>query len=227
MKLRYYDRPMEQYKNVLAEHEATGDYVFQYKVDGWQTSFFRDKSRKLVSTWGGSPTWGRGSDGSLFFVSRRAKKQGGPTQIPVSDEIIEAAQRLDLPDQSMLATEWMARRTIGECPEKLFVFDLMFLDNEWQGDDLLRQRMKKLNGIMSPFPFVRETPALEALQFFTKDFVSTFEKIATDPAFAWTEGLVLKHLDSVIKGDNEKGVDNALLIKVKWRSGSSGRDIVR
>jgi ATP-dependent DNA ligase len=221
MKLVYPDKPMEDVKESLPRYEEEKCWRAQSKLDGWRTLVARDKNQTIAD-----PTWAQGKDNSLFFLSRRDGKKGGPTRIPVSQGIIEAIEALNLPDKSMLDGEWMARRTIGECPEKLFLFDVLWFNDKWFGDLTFFKRDEFLTSIVKASePSVpvhtREHVPMPAQA--KESFAELFKYVQAVP---YTEGIVLKHLDSKIKGDIDGCVKNALWAKIKWRSGSSGRDIV-
>ena len=234
MRFRYQDRPVRFYKEKLLELDTEGGYLAQLKLDGWNCNLCRDTTKKIAEK-----SWGQGSDGSIFCLSRRDVNKGGPTRIPCSDTIIKSIEALNLPDQTMLASEWVARRTIGELPEQLFLFDAMWLKDEWLGEmdfvkrygtlcelipgEITTDRLK--NG--GKYGYAEIGQDLNLSTNFENSFIQVYEKISTDPTLIWAEGLVLKHKESKIKGDFQKGVDNGLQIKVRWRSGASGRDVVR
>lgn len=219
MLFRYVDRPVQMFKDQMEslDKEFNPGYLWQFKADGWCTEIIRDKSQRIIEPWG-RKDWGKGKDGSLFFLSRRDMVKGGPTRMPVADEMVQAVEAMDLPDQTALAGEWMERRTIGEMSGNILLFDVLWWNNEWQGILRLDERLKRLVDI-KPTKGI-----LEMMPFGIEDFEKTFEKISKEPEFAWTEGLVIKQLGSRLKGDPKKGVDNALHIKIKWRAGYSGRE---
>jgi hypothetical protein len=197
---RYPDRPLEMFRpeKMLPKLEADNHWFAQQKLDGWMT---------LITT-----------DGKLSFLSRRDKAKGGPTPIPVKSTIIAAVESINLPDKTQLVAEWMGRRTNGECPECLYLHDVIwwndtsFCDEEaWNRFGFLNRKLGQLGGDLV-YPETVESGFL--------DFYQRQMKIP------YTEGVVLKHKRGVIKGDTEHGVDNGMLVKVKWRSGSSGRETV-
>lgn len=219
MIFRYVDRPVQMFKDQMGslDKEFNPGYLWQFKADGWCTQIVRDKSQRLIEPWG-RKDWGKGKDGSLFFLSRRDMVKGGPTKMPVADDMVQAVEALDLPDQTALAGEWMERRTIGEMSGMILLFDVLWWDDQWQGDTRLDKRVSRLATI-KPVKGV-----FEVMPSGSQDFDATFDMIAKDPQYAWTEGLVIKQLGSKLKGDPKKGVDNALHIKIKWRAGYSGRE---
>lgn len=152
---------------------------------------------------------------------------GGPTAHPVCDAVVDAVELMAMPDQTALAGEWMARRTIGECPEKLYLFDILFMDDQWVGDAPFCGRLNLLGSIANWGKYKEDEPGAEICRTFTEGFREEYERIRSDPSLAWTEGLVLKRRLGTLVGDNKKGVDNGTQVKVKWRSGASGREVFK
>jgi hypothetical protein len=219
MNLRYPDHAVTMTTEALAALDAEGVYTAELKLDGWRTFIARDQSQNIIGKWG-QRSWGRGKDSSLFFLSKRPLTKGGPTAIPVCDDILKAVENLDLPDQSMLDCEWMARRTIDECPEKLFVFDTLWLADKWCGDEQYAVRRKNLEDLV----LLKECAHLGMPPFVNTGFVNYFNE--SKRLIPWAEGLFLKHARSRIKGGVSETKENALWVRIKWRAGASGRDVV-
>jgi ATP-dependent DNA ligase len=192
---------------------------FSSKLDGWRTHIVRDKSHKIISGFE-KADWAKGSDHSLFFLSSRNMSKGGPTVIPVCDEIIQSVEKLNLADLTILDSEWMARRTIGECPEKIFIFDVIWLSNQWLGNLPYMERKRIREDLLKDkLTFVLDIP--EEVQ---NDIAGFFKKMTQIP---WTEGMVGKHCDSKLKSGFDEPIKNPWWVKIKWRDGASGRDTVR
>lgn len=218
MKIRYGDKPQEDFKDNISYYEGKA-FDASLKVDGWRTTIVKDKSAKIVSGFG-SPDWGQGRDKSLFFLSSRGMKKGGPTRIPVSKEIVDSVEALDLPDLTSLDSEWMARRTIGECLEKLFLLDCPYKADLWLGSETYLVRREWL----LRFTEGKLTPVFDMPETVSSGFAEFFQKSTTLP---WTEGIVLKGRTSKLKGGVDKPEHNALWIKIKWRSGDTGREVYK
>ena len=225
----YTDKPKEQYRKDLPTFDTENkDWEGTLKEDGWRTYVFKDSKHKIAN-----PEWVKGNH--LFFLSRRGQDKGGPTQIPVSKEIIDTVDSLNMPDQSMLDCEWMCRRTIGEIPECLFILDYPWLNDVWQGDNPYIDRKKTL---LQAFPFkVAEEPEIfrrTACTYIINEFVRTptrtYERFSDffskGQNFEHAEGIVLKHLQSKIVGSRMECQHTGLWVKIKWRNGSSGREEV-
>lgn len=222
MIFRFCDEPVEFFKEDLQGFDD-GNHYQQFKADGWCTQIIRDTSRSLVKAWNGNPEWGKGRDGSLFFLSRRDMKAGGPTEIPVCPEIITSVEALDLPDKTAIGCEWMARRTVGDCPEMVYLFEILWLMDEWMGEKTYAERFERLHTLLID----RTTAVLQPIPSFQSSFIQNFELIKSDPKWAWTEGVVIKNKEMRIKGSKTKRESNGLMAKIKWRSGASGRDVVK
>lgn len=210
MFLRLPDRPVEIFGIENLQRYEDGNWFSDTKLDGWRTLITIDRNKELFN-----PSYGVGPNNSLFFMSRRSIPRGGPTKIPVNNEIIQSVVELDLPDKTMFDGEWLSRRTIGEIPESLFVHDMLWLNNEWCGSTSCWDRRKQLENILKDIVKVPESV--------TSGFTEFFNSRKLMP---WTEGIVLKHKNSKIKGNTNDCQDNALWVKFKWRSGDTGREEV-
>lgn len=211
MIFKFYDRPVQNFPKSIPEYHPS-EWIAQHKGDGWLTHIFRDKSRTIAN-----PAWGRGHDGSLFFLSRREATNGGPTNIPVNEEIVKTLDELQLPDQTEIPAEWLARRTIGECDEMLLFFDLMYLADTWIGNYGFEERLKMLQKLITNGnDHTRIIPHAEG------NFEQFYKELPP-----YTEGIILKRRTGALKGGSKKGQDTGLMVKVKYRSGASGRDVYK
>lgn len=196
--------------------EGLGNRVAQAKYDGWRCMVIKDTTGTYLPS-----NKKRGKDGCLFFVSRRDVAKGGPTDIPVSEEIVQFVEDLNLPDQTVLDTEWMARRTIGECPERLYVFDVLWWANAWEGNNPYSTRFGIVTSLIKTEDKADDDLVQLPLQV-TENFEDFFESLKDKP---YTEGMVIKPLDYTLKGSRTECVKNANMVKIKWRDGASGRDV--
>ena len=205
MILKYPNKPVEIYPEDIPEQDD-GTSFAQLKLDGFRCLLTKDTKHACA----GLPNADRG-DGHLF-LSRRGLSKGGPTPLPVSDEIVEKILALNLPDNSMFDAEWVERRTAG--PEGLYIHDVLWLRDEWMGNRPCLDRFEIVNGII-PASFIPMT---------TMDgFADFFEASKQLPQ---AEGLVIKDKSSIIKASREECKKNALWLKVKWRAGFDGKKIV-
>ena len=117
MQLRYPMKPSEVFPDKLEELDESGEFLCQTKLDGFRCLLTVDKQHKIIKKFDGNPAWDTG-DG-IFFLTRRGLGKGGPTANPVSEAIISADQKIGLPDNTMLDTEWVCRRT-KEHPDGLW-----------------------------------------------------------------------------------------------------------
>lgn len=215
MIFRYSDKPNAMYPQAFPMLEKQKCYIATQKLDGWRTFIIRDTIGKVTKF--AHPSWAMGEDKSLFFVSRRGKDAGGPTQIPVSAEIVKAVQELDLPDQTMLDAEWLKRRTMGEVPECIYLLGVLWWDNAWKGGMYEKDRHVELEKVTVNGGPIRkpEVATCEYEEFFN-----------AQKEFPWTEGIVLKHELSKVAGDRGDCKKNKMWIKIKWRDGQDGRTVV-
>jgi hypothetical protein len=220
MIFRYADKPTEMFgpEKILPKMEAQNAHFIQQKLDGWCTYLVKDRSQSIF------PKELAASD-SLYFLSRRDKAKGGPTKIPVKEEIIDLIDLLDLPDQTCLVCEWMARRTIGEMPERLFLIDVLWLDDQFQGGVHAWERWGKVFDLFKDYAFKHSQP-VEVVSIPETTDSAFLEFFQLQTQIPWTEGVVIKHKRGLMKADLKGAVKNGMMIKLKWRSGASGRETV-
>jgi len=213
MYFTYPNKPTEMFPDALSTFNS--DYEATSKVDGFRTEVIK-APEKWIRDLGYEPV---GPNKNLAFLSRREKKRGGPTPIPVSESIVSDVLSLDLIDFTCLDTEWMSRRTIGEIDECLFLLDLPWYGDSWQGNVNYIDRKKFLCDLVP-----HNKTRLRYPESTDMDFVSFFERMKTIP---WTEGIVLKAKNSKIKVDRDKSPTHPSWIKIKWRSGDTGREVYK
>jgi len=210
MKILFPNKPIESFKSQLPEFDKTpGRYLAQQKLDGYRCMIVKNPSKNLSEK-----SWYRKDH---LFLSRRGMIKGGPTKLPVSDELLEMVIKLNLPDNTMLDSEWIARRTIGETPESLYVFDILWLNDEWMGSKNLKNRHETLIKIMSN----HETEIFKIPESVENNYQNFFDKQTKIP---YTEGIVLKDLNSTLIPDRSESPKNSGWIKCKWRQGHNGRE---
>jgi ATP-dependent DNA ligase len=223
MKLRFGEKPHEIYPDQLPNLDAKKQHIATSKLDGWRCQVVKDSTGKYVTaknTQGiafGHKNWGVGSKQDLFFISRRGLDDGGPTKFPVCQDLINEVDELDLPDQTVLDSEWMKRRTIGEIDESVFIFDVLWLDDIWNGKIPYCQRLETIDSIINKDGSRVRLPQV-AHENYT-DFYEAHKKIP------YTEGMVLRHKFSTVSGNRMHCIKSNALLKMKWRSGADGREV--
>ena len=218
MIFRFPMKPLEMFRQVFPKMDGELNlWDCTSKVDGWRTLICRDASQGIIKSYpGGNMNWARGKNKDLFFLSRRGIDKGGPTNIPVKDEIVETVENLMLPDLSMMDSEWLDRRTIGEIPESLFLLDVLWWKNMWMGTTPWFKRKETFFSVNKLNNHVRLPIRPKEGQKFSE----FFEEMKS---ISWTEGIVLRHNNDTIVGDRVECKKSATLIKIKWRSGDDGR----
>lgn len=217
MKIRFFDKPVEMFATIpgVWKNFKDGEWEATQKVDGYQTFIVKDPL-KAIKPHTAPPN---GVNKDLYFMSRRDIVKGGPTAIPANNEIIKTFDDLNLPPNTFICGEWMKIRTIGELPEKLFLLDLLWFDDVWFGCKQYWERKAKLVEIFRG----RTNDHVAFPDVVISGYQEFFEAQKKIP---WTEGVVLKKLNSTAIGDCNGCEKNPMVVKIKWRSGSSGRDIV-
>ena len=218
MILRLPDKPNEMFASnpKIWDEFKTQEWLATQKLDGFRLLIVKDSLHKIVKSFRGSSNWARGTNKDLFFLSRRGTNKGGPTNIPVCEEIVKIIEKMNLADMTMLDSEWLERRTkdddIHEC---VFLLDYMWKADDWLGNSPHKDRIVLVNELEIDNDWIRRP------KYVTENYVGFYEK---QKAISWTEGIVLKHVDSIIIGDDIECKKNPLWIKVKWRSGDTGRE---
>lgn len=231
MKLIFPNKPVTMFTDSLQELDDENEWFAQQKLDGWRCLLLKDTEHEIVKNYGGNESWDRG-DG-LFFLSRRGTNSGGPTELKVSDEIVEVVKGFNLPDKTMIDSEWCERRTKEDgIPECLYVHDLMWLEDQWLGKTECWERYSTLVGLLATRGIIAgeigdisgmTSQLVRFPDMVESGFVDFFE---LQKSKSWTEGLVLKNKDHMIKGSKEECKKHALWVKIKWRDGHDGRKVV-
>lgn len=204
MRWRSPDKPIRIAQDALPSFDQENSYIATYKYDGW----------RCIIDWNGS---------ELGFFSRRDPDLGGPTAHPVSEslrqECLAFFKTNDIPANTRLDAEWVARRTTG--PEQLYIFGIQYLKGEWLGKDSEDLRFT----IVETFKY--NQPHVHLAEFARENYTEFFDKIKSrneslPEGQQQVEGVVLKKLDCRMLGNLKTCKENPSWFKVKWRDGSSG-----
>lgn len=217
MFLRYPEKPNRQFPSSFPKLEKQGWWIATQKIDGWRCFITRDSSAQVIDGFG-HKSWGVGKNDEYFFLSRRDMVDGGPTRLPISDDVIGAVEALDLPDMTMLDTEWMRMRSIGECPEHIELLGPLWVDNKWQGKVPYEERHQFLQDSFVSCDLMRIPKHV------TENYEEFYEAQKDVP---YTEGVVLTHKAATIRGNRNKCTKGNMIVKIKWRDGSDGRDVYK
>ena len=202
---RYCDDCFRRKTDALAECDQAGQYLAELKADGYRAH--------VEFTPDGPTVW-----------SRRWKKH------PVSTAMLALLEKTYhfVPKGTIFDGEWLKIRTSG--PETLMLWDVMFWKGKWIGTRPLIERRKFLIGTPNvwekhdPEDFESlEEPILTLAHSTSKDFEAYFKWSKRLP---WTEGVVLKKMDSTLVGSIKDRTVNPAWIKVKWRDGCDGHTVI-
>jgi hypothetical protein len=135
------------------------------------------------------------------------------------EEVLAFLKENDIPPNTRLDSEWLARRTEG--PERIYIFGIQYLAGEWLGRDIEDLRWT----IVETYKY--RQPHVHLAEFARDNFVEFFEKIRSinehlPEGKQPVEGIVLKRIDSKLSGNVKVGKKNQGWFKVKWRDGASG-----
>lgn len=190
---RYPDNPFSVMPSVLLDLEKQpGRWIAQLKYDGFRSLLYKENGQ-----------WIRHSK---YDTGPQARKQ-----IPLS--LISALDDLNLPDGTAFDAEWMGLRAVEHLRGRHFlvVFDLHYMDRQWQGDLPYVQRLQTLKKLLAK----NKSPDIELIGSTEIGLLNLFEQSKSMPL---TEGIVVKAKDSLLKGGRNASVKNPKWMKVKWRA---------
>lgn len=192
----YPDKPWEQDPRHLDEWDRSGNYVCQQKIDGWRTVIILTDER-------------------IEYVSRHNKSLNRDVEPEIKKEA-EILRKI-FPVQTQLDAEWLSRRSCSKeynLRPKMFLLDILRYGDTWLLDKKLRDREEILFKNPTNLECIAPPLAAEPGQF--RNFYEAQKKIS------FSEGVVIKHLDSTIIGNRRECVKNPLIFKVKYRGGADG-----
>lgn len=204
LRIRCPDKPIRTGQDSLPGFDREGGYIATYKYDGW----------RCIIDWDGE---------NVEFYSRRDVESGGPTKHNVCESLVAEVKAFltdnDIPANTRLDSEWLARRTEG--PEEIRIFGIQYLAGEWLGRDIEDLRWT----IVETYKY--RQPHVKLAEFTRENFTEFFEKIKAinvdlPEGKQPVEGIVLKRVDSKLSGNLKVGKKNQGWFKVKWRDGASG-----
>jgi len=197
MLTHYPDKPHTQNPCFLQEWDDKRTYICQQKVDGWRLIIIRDKQ------------------GNFHYYSRHNKSLAED----ISPELKCEVESLDIPNDSQLDGEWISRRACSidyKLPQMIFIFDALKWKGLWLLNKPLKERYALVKGLFQSSGLPHVGLPIEAEH---GKFVEFYEWQKTIP---YSEGVVVKHLQSKIVGDRRDSKKNNQWMKVKWRGASSG-----
>lgn len=203
MRRRFPDKPNQMSAAQLPVFDLQGGWISTAKQDGW---------RCMIEV---------GADGKIEFLSRVWKP------LPICDSLKKLVATWGLPKNTMLDTEWLARRPGYHGPETLHLITIPWWNDEWLGGqpEEARWAMTKtlMQNIASLPGYDPATYPAKLPQYTDSDHSKLFEWSKTDPT---TEGIVLKRKSSTLIGDLNSSKDNPAWIKIKWRAGHDGQTVI-
>ncbi len=203
MRRRYPDKPNEMSAAQLPVLDLQGGWIATAKQDGWRCIIEVDEN------------------GKIEFLSRVWKP------LPIADDLKKIVYSLGLPKNSMLDTEWLARRPGYQGPETIHFITVLWYGGEWLGAQQEATRWELVQLLMEnikTFPsYNEETFPIKVPKWTDREYSKLFEWSKTDPT---TEGIVLKRTTSTLIGDLSSSKNNPSWIKIKWRAGHDGRTVI-
>jgi ATP-dependent DNA ligase len=194
MRRRFPDKPNEMSASQLPILDLQGGYIATAKQDGWRCMIEVD------------------GNGKIEFLSRTWRP------LPISPRLKDLVASMGLPKNTMLDTEWMARRA-DVTQETLHLITIPWFDDVWLGDQYETTRWARAVELMGKLPLEAQT--LFSLPKWTdSEYSKLFEWSKANPS---TEGIVLKRKNSYLIGHLRTSWTNTSWIKIKWRAGLDGQ----
>lgn len=210
MRLKHFpDKPWEQDPKRLVEWDRSGNYNCQQKIDGWRTVII------LTET-------------GIEYLSRHDKSLDRDIEPEVKADAL--ALKDVFPAGTQIDAEWLSRRSCSKeynLRPMLYLLDIMRHGGEW----LLAKPYRERQAILKDGMAQRDRDLLAeggdlgknriALPLTAESgkFAAFYEAQMSIP---YSEGVVVKHLDSKIVGNRKECVKNPLIFKVKYRAGADG-----
>lgn len=175
----------------MAETKAPGSWLGQFKYDGHRCVCSFDEGR-----------W--------KFYAKRSKARAERDHQP-PDSLVAEMSKIVVPEGTVFDAEWMGPRDIKgilKGRHYFVLFDVMYHDGSWLGDQRFDKRLETLNALVKPSELVQVAETRAA----------GWDKMFEESKENWlTEGIVLREADSILKGDIKAAQKNPFILKVKWR----------
>jgi ATP-dependent DNA ligase len=198
------DKPWERHPKDLLGWDQSGDYICQQKTDGWRMEVCKGL-------------------GDIHYISRHNK----PMDDRIEDHIQQQMQILlaEVPDRSQFDGEWLSLReaTNKKTKPRLVLFDVIRFNKRWllrttyqERWVLLQEVFSKVDPKLIPDISLAETaPDGEFLAFYE-----------AQKKLPHSEGVVVKHKESVLLGDRKESKKNPRWYKCKYRGMSDGQGLL-
>lgn len=177
------------------EREEPGQHFAQYKWDGWRNCMYKENGK-----------W-----------TRHSKYDVGPqAKTPLPAGLIAQLDLLNLPDGTAFDSEWMGMRCTNLLKGRhyLVLFDLLYLNGVWQGNEPYEARHNSLMALVSTAKKKYAAPDIVVEPVVSENFLKMFETSKTMPL---TEGIVVKARHSKLFGKVTDCAKNGNWRKIKWR----------
>lgn len=204
MRFRFPDNPNEAGPAILLDlkKREPGEWVGQYKWDGWRSLLYKQNGQ---------------------WVRHSKYDTGLQAKTPIPATLIQELNALNFPDGTAFDGEWMGMRAVNHLNGRhyLILYDLHYHEGLWQGDKPYAQRLALLTNLFDThkarckvqtlnIELIESSPGAAG----TGNLLELFQRAKTMPL---TEGIVVKRLDSKLKGGLADSAKNPQWIKVKWR----------
>lgn len=195
MHLEYFpNKPWEQHPRNLEKLDKSNNYVCETKIDGWRMILIISPKK-------------------IEYISRHNKSFTDS----IEENIKKEAKILQtiFPDKTQIDAEWLSRRSCSKeynLTPKLFLLDVMRYGERWSFAEKYKNRVKWLDCI--PFKELKLKSIAKPSEAQAGEFEKFFEE---QKKITFSEGVVLKHKDSMLIADRKESIKNPLWVKVKYR----------
>jgi hypothetical protein len=186
---------------ISIEQRRPGEYCFEPKGDGWRSP--------LYLPYGG--TWTRHSK-----YSRGEQAKSTPP-----DDLMKELAGLEIPEGTAFDAEWMGPRCVKDTRGQHWfcIYDLLYLDGQWQGDLPYRERKSAMTTILNLYKAKAERAGKPHSRIMITDFAEGGllqmynDQKPENAGNELSEGVVMKRWDSKLVG----GGDNKSWLKIRYR----------
>jgi len=200
--IQYYpDKPVDRSPDDIQEWDRRGCFICQQKIDGW---------RAIV-------TFGK----EIQVLSRHNKV------LPIEPEILEELEQLSkiLPEKTVLDGEWLSRRACSKVKKlqpKLYIFDMMRYEGTRLKTMMYERRLDLVRHFQREVWKRLARPSERILLPKQAEKGKFAEFYEAQKKTGHSEGIVVKHKESILIADRKESKKNPLWFKVRYRGGCDG-----
>lgn len=205
-RFRFPDKPTRCAPDFVQRLKA-GEWLSQHKYDGWRLNIYNASAGVAL------PDGGRAV--GLSLLTRVGRHFSAIDRVVIPPDIRRQAERLALPDDSVLDAEFVGPR--GDHKPAVYIFDCLCWDGLWQVNTPFSQRWAVCQQLAPRFG-----PDIHLAETRTENFLGHFaelknEWVAGGMGMDLCEGIVLKRLSGKLTLDLSSNKHSGDMFKLKYR----------